>query len=475
MAGCSLLFIVLLHAWAPAVPATRVAIFEHNSKADPPNEECGRTVAEPPTGQDLQSYFDDLRQKYGILSLSSSLDSGLVNPEACTKKDVCLLMRQLDMDFYQRARAGTLTDHDYDTPPTLSWFESGNCESDQGSRGYPVQSVMDYKLCSRAANQKVGNASVVQTNSTELPTGCVIVHNKQAGSKTTYMNIGKTNVAAGMAYKRAANQQMVPTNNRFMQLCIMDRSLSESAASYYSPYKLKPSMNGNEGHSTSCSFGMMAFLARLQETKSPCAKIITYRTNPNFSSAAHALQTAEALKKEGEAGEKAATKILQYVETVRQKNVLLETIANQWCPGVWTAAKATPGATCDAPRVMSWTEDGARMALATTKKNTPTETRPRGRQPKGGNNWAQAGNQGLLDDLLKEEDVRAADLKEHKDADTEPSDSNGKSTKLAFGKPIKIALNDASCDAFEDESLASVLVRRPKDPPDWFGDAKVVG
>merc|ERR1719277_1885161 len=75
---------------------------------------------------------------------------------------------------------------------------------------------------------------------------------------------------------------------------------------------------------------------------SPCAKIITYRVDPRFSSAAHALAFASGVESKGERGALIAKKIRQYVETIRQKYVLLDTIANQWCPGVWTAAKATP-------------------------------------------------------------------------------------------------------------------------------------
>jgi len=194
-----------------------------------------------------------------------------------------------------------------------------------------------------------------------------------------------------------------------MQLCSMDRSLSESAASYYSPYKLKPSMEGREAHSTSCSFGMMAFLAKLRETMSPCARIITYQTDSRFHSAAHALQVAAALEKRGDRGERAAMKIRQYVETVRQKYVLIDTIANHWCPGVWTAAKAKPGATCDVPRVAAWTEEGAKLAEAQeaaekasggrSPGGRKSGGRKGGRQPKDGRGFEEAGNQGLLDDL----------------------------------------------------------------------------
>merc|ERR1719382_2378690 len=289
------------------------------------------------------------------------------------------------------------------------------------------------------------------------------------------MNILENDAEAGMSYSGSSR---VP--KQVMQLCEMDRSLSEAAAAYYSPYKLKPSMEGREAHSTSCSFGMMAFLARLRETMSPCAKIITYQTDSRFYSAAHALQVAAALEKRGKRGERAATHIKQYVETVRQKYVLIDTIANHWCPGVWTAAKGTPGATCDVPRVAAWTEEGAKLAEAQEAAersgggrspggSKSSGGRRGGRQPTDGRGFEQAGNQGLLDDLdallaeFEEEDVRAKGLHEHANADDGRSDSSG--------KPIKIALNEDSCEAFEDESLASRLADAPEAPPDFFRDA----
>jgi len=298
---------------------------------------------------------------------------------------------------------------------------------------------------------------------------------KTRAKKEAYLNIVETDVEAGMTYEGDAR---VPL--QVMQLCAMDRSLSEAAAAYYSPYKLKPSMEGREAHSTSCSFGMMAFLARLRETMSPCAKIITYRLDPKFHSAAHALQVADGLEKsKGASGALAAKKIRQYVETVRQKYVLIDTIANQWCPGVWTAAKATPGATCAAPRTMSWTEEGAKLAKTREaasggrKGGRGRGGRKRGgRQPKDGRGFQQAGNQGLMNELdallaeLDEEDLRAESL-----VSSEDPDDASKGLKDSRGKPIKIALNEDSCEAFEDETLASRLENAPEAPPDFFRDA----
>jgi len=475
MASSPLVLVVLLHACIPTVLAGRLnaSVEEHIESDLTLGKECGREVAETPNGQDLQSYFDGLRMDYGILN--SSRNTGLVDTARCTKKDICLLMRQLDMDFYERARQGTLTDHDYDTPPTKSWHMKGNCETESASRtrGYRVQPVMDYGMCSRAAKSDYGIKGVKEIQSSEYPTGCVIVGNQVTGKKKAFMNTLETTAKAGVSYTTTGSMNTI-------QLCAMDRSLSESAAAYYSPYKLKPSMEGREAKSTSCSFGMMAYLANLQETMSPCARIITYRTDPRFHSAAHALQMAELLESKGPKYQVAGAKIRQYVETVRAKYVLLDTIANHWCPGVWTAAKGTEGATCSAPRAMAWTEEGAKLAEAEAKKTSSRSGGRkkrggrRGRQPKAGKTWVGAGNQGVLDDLtaifalLEEEDNQALGLKESNDPNDVSDDS-----MMTNGKPIKIALNEQSCFAFEDESLADRLADAPEAPPDFFRDAFV--
>jgi len=433
--------------------------------------ECSSEVAETPGGESLQEYFDAKRVGYGILNTSTGSRGSLVDPATCTKKDVCLLMRQLDMDFYARAREGTLTDHDYDTPPTMGWYMKDTCSS--MSRGYRAVPVMSANICKAQARKK-GAGELNEVSYTTLPTGCVVVR-YASGNAKAFMNILETNSTAGMRYYDNSAPKEI------MQLCMMDRSLSEAAAAYYSPYKLKPSMEGREAHSTSCSFGMMAFLARLRETMSPCARIITYRTDPRFYSAAHALQVAADMEKRGKNGPAAAAKIRQYVETVRQKYVLLDTISNHWCPGVWTAAKGVDGATCSAPRVMAWTEEGKKLRELEAKKSAQSGGsksgggRKGGRRPSDGGDLEGPGNAGLLDDLdalfaeleseLDSEDILAKDLGEHHDPDGGLSDSRG--------KPIKVALNDASCEAFADETLAERLLDAPAAPPDFFRDAKI--
>ena len=67
-------------------------------------QECGESKSSP-------EYFTSLREKYGV--------------EECGKKDVCLLMRQLDAYFYSRALNGELVD--YGAPPAGKWLRSGHC------------------------------------------------------------------------------------------------------------------------------------------------------------------------------------------------------------------------------------------------------------------------------------------------------------------------------------------------------------
>mmetsp|Transcript_78325 Transcript_78325/g.243945 ORF Transcript_78325/g.243945 Transcript_78325/m.243945 type:complete len:451 (+) Transcript_78325:60-1412(+) len=416
--------------------------------------ECGREVATPKDSVSLRQYFDAARVSSGILSSTDDSSSDLVDPAQCTKKDVCLLMRQLDMDFYARARKGLLTDSDYDVPPTLSWHEAGRCED--MSRGYREAPVTDADKCREEATKQGAKDELKVVSKSTLPSGCSV--EKHAGKTVAYMNKQQTDATAGTSYGKGGLLQKV------MQLCTMDRSLSEGAAAYYSPYKLKPSMEGREAASTSCSFGMMAYLSQLRETMSPCAKILTYRPDSRFHSADHALQVAQQLEKADKAD--GAAKVRQYVETMRQKYVLMDTIANHWCPDTWTTAKATEGASCDALRVMAWTEEGKKLKEFKAKQGNAKKGggKKGGRQPADGGRMNGAGNAGLLaglDALLAElaaEDTIAMGLKSQDDLGG--TDSSG--------KPVKISLNDASCDAFEDETLASRLEDAPAAPPDFF-------
>ena len=166
-----------------------------------------------------KEYFDGLRDKYQI--------------QECTKRDVCLLMRQLDAYFYTRARQGKLVS--YDSPPQRSWVLDGRCE--KNARSIKMAPVTKLPACKAAVRAK-GIQKVKVVNSTTLPTGCSI---KTQRTSKAYLNKLETKVEAGSTYSQG--QHWSQTNKKeIAQYCEVDHSLSEAAASYYSPYKLKQSM-----------------------------------------------------------------------------------------------------------------------------------------------------------------------------------------------------------------------------------------
>mmetsp|Transcript_4440 Transcript_4440/g.9635 ORF Transcript_4440/g.9635 Transcript_4440/m.9635 type:complete len:483 (-) Transcript_4440:100-1548(-) len=437
--------------------------------------ECGKEVAIPSETENLQEYFDGLRVGMGLLDGNGFPSGGSGDPDKCTKKDICLLMRQLDMDFYERAREGTLTDSDYDNPPEAHILHSGNCANQQ--RGFKMRPIMDLERCSEEARrvQGVRGPARQYMAGQGLPEGCIVYRGK------AYVNmVGDSSARAGVAYTHKGRVKTI-------QICEMDRTLEESGAAYYSPYKLKQSMLGRESHSTSCSFGMYAFLAKLRLTDSHCAKILTYKTSSHFHSAQDALDFADMLESKGLSPQ--ADKVRAYVETIRQKYVLIDTVANHWCPDIWTAAMGSDQGTCAVPRVMAWTEQGiakakAEQEAAKASSSSSSGGSRRRRKRRGGRGgrlgarmgdkrWSTTGNQDLLNDLtsiiaaLSEEDKRASGLMEHKDKDTKV----GSSSKN--GKPDKIALTEAACEAFPDVTLSEVLQGVPEAPPDFFENAHV--
>eukprot|EP00929_Paragymnodinium_shiwhaense_P008046 TRINITY_DN111970_c0_g1_i1.p1 TRINITY_DN111970_c0_g1~~TRINITY_DN111970_c0_g1_i1.p1 ORF type:complete len:509 (+),score=98.19 TRINITY_DN111970_c0_g1_i1:74-1528(+) len=440
------------------------------------NIECGKEIAVPADGESLQEYFDGLREEYGILDDDGSFlgEGGLAEPETCTKKDVCLLMRQLDMDFYSRAREGLLQDIDYQVPPTKLWISDNTCHGHQDKKGFKMRPLTDVATCKKEATRaKMAFRGV--TSSGTMPTGCV------SKGKVVYLNKRETKVEAGITYKpvKQHSRQHQTRKTTLKQLCEMDRSLSESASVYFSPYKLETSMVGRESQSTSCSFGMYAFLAKLRETMSPCAKILTYKINKQLTNVRDALDLAARFEGKGE--EDAAAKLRQYVETIRQKYVLINVITNQWCPDIWKAALVDPGATCKAERVMAWTAEGKVLSEAnkkTTKKNKNKKPRNRleAAQQAAGQTWDDAGNQDLLNDIdallasIKNEDEYAEGLL---GSDGEEDDDEAVGEPRASLHRYKYALTESSCSDLADETLADMLGTVPEMPPDFFAKALV--
>jgi len=304
-----------------------------------PSTQCAEDISQPSTGNDIQSHFDSKRKELGIHT-----DVAADRAKTCTKRDVCLLMRQLDMDFYKRARAGQLTDAELTISPEVVWFSEKTCRNHDRGEGKRYAPVMDEETCKAHVEKlKVKGAFTSSTivkepSSKEKPAGCsIVIMNKRKA--TVFLNTDSNSTAqAGTSHKQQTKDgKVMVTDKNTMVLCEHDRTLSESAATFYSPYKMKKSMaiSEMEKMSTACSFGMVAHLARTKQTESSCANILTFRTDAQYYSA------EDALKKGNE----------EYVKKVKAKNVLMSVIANDWCPSVWKEALASPQA-CLVPRVM---------------------------------------------------------------------------------------------------------------------------
>jgi len=462
-----LLIITLAFGAAEIAHSRRVSI----KKVISSQGQCPAEISQPGSGKSVQQLFDGQRAELGLVSPSEEF-GGLGNPETCTRQDVCLLMRQLDMDFYQRARAGTLTDHDFDTPPEMNWLRAGSCKSQTmtSGRGKRFKTVTDTETCSDEATADGVAASVVGAIATidnaEYPSGCVLVVDKVKGTTELFVNQADTDATAGSkkSGSRPGTMSRWEVEKDVSVLCEHDRSLSETGATYYSPYKLKPSMTERPEMSTSCSFGMMAFLAKLQETKSSCAKILTYQTSGKFKNAQEALDAASQLDEEG------AAKIREYVEQVRQKYVLIDTIANRWCPSVWKDAMGTAGGTCSVSRELPAEK------VAAAKKPKPQRRKGGGRMGNAGLT-AVAGNAATLNEVNTMKLVLESDddIADQLFGDAVEKDANfaAMANSDLMGKPAKHALSEDICMNLDSQTLAEVLEGVSDIPPDAFRDADI--
>jgi len=460
-----LLIITLAFGAAQIADTHRVKFQEAISS----QSQCPAEISQPAGGKSVQQHFDGQRAELGLVSPSEAF-GGLGNPETCTTQDVCLLMRQLDMDFYQRARAGTLTDHDFDTPPEMNWLRAGSCKSQTMTtgRGKRFKTVTDCETCMDKATADGVAASVVRNESltidnAEYPSGCVLVVDRVKGTTELFMNTADTDATAGSKKSGSIGMSRWEVDKDVSVLCEHDRSLSETGATYYSPYKLKPSMIDRPEMSTSCSFGMMAVLAKLQETKSSCAKILTYKTSGRFKNAQEALDAASQLDEEG------AAKIREYVEQVRQKYVLIDTIANRWCPGVWKDA-ITSGGTCSVSR---------ELPLAAPKKSVTSKEKKKSGGGRMGNAGltSVAGNSATLNEVNTMKLVLESDddIADQLFGDAVEKDGNlvAMANSDLMGKPAKHALSEDICMNLESQTLAEVLEAVSEIPPDAFRDADI--
>ena len=143
-----------------------------------------------PSSSPWPALVDGLRDKYQI--------------QECTKRDVCLLMRQLDAYFYTRARQGKLVS--YDSPPQRSWVLDGRCE--KNARSIKMAPVTKLPACKAAVCAK-GIQKVKVVNSTTLPTGC---SSKTQRTSKAYLNKLETKVEAGSTYSQG--QHWSQTNKK---------------------------------------------------------------------------------------------------------------------------------------------------------------------------------------------------------------------------------------------------------------------
>jgi len=351
-------------------------------------------------------------------------------------------------------------------------------------RGKAMKPVMDKDKC--IANLKKGKAPVkmghgkIKTISTdEIPAGCTVIKDESLGRVTVYINANQNSTAkAGhfVSSEGASHFSRWGKNSYVYQLCEQDRSLSESAAAYFSPYKLKQSMVERAQMSTSCSFGMYAYLYKLKETSSSCAQILTYQGSRRFQSAQDALAKAKNAERLGST--QLAREIRAYVEEQRQKYVLIDTIANKWCPGIWNEALAKPTGTCSVPRVINWEDpsaaaeiDGPRYTHIGSQKAS-LEARAASRAAMGwgatqaggsygGNNYGSSGNS---------YGSGGGRMGQNK-GDTQGAFFEGEKNQQPEDKPFKLALEADFCESIEDETLADILSGIPTAPPDFFRDA----
>lgn len=455
-----------------------------NPKA-PKSPVCDSSNILPPE-ESLKSHFDSQRRQLGVMNASS----GEALPKTCTKRDVCLLMRQLDMDFFKRARKGTLTDKDFDTPPEVAWLTDGRCYYNKRGKGF--MPIMDAKRCiaqlKNAPVKFVNKRITTVHNSPKYPAGCSIEVDKTKGTKRVIMNTNeksKANAGHFVSQDDGSKKRSIShwgQNKYVYQLCEQDRTLSESAAAYFSPYKLKQSMVERSQMSTSCSFGMYAYLHYLKETSSSCAQILTYKASKKFHSAQDALDQAKKL--EGQGKSKLADEIRQYVEEQRQKFVLIDTVTNHWCPDIWNEALASPGGTCSVPRVINWQNqsaaaeiDGPRYTHIGNQKAS-LEARAESRQKHGwgatraggsggDNDFGVSGSSAKMGGRLGQAQREWAQEDDKLDNEFQDDFAN----EQPEDKPAKLALEADFCSTVADETLEDILAGVDTAPPDFFRDA----
>mmetsp|Transcript_16756 Transcript_16756/g.37798 ORF Transcript_16756/g.37798 Transcript_16756/m.37798 type:complete len:368 (+) Transcript_16756:40-1143(+) len=311
--------IALLAAIATLVQCIRESDLDGDSlDLEAQGAKCGVEAAKPTGGVD--QYFEKQRAK------------GIGNQ--CSKRDWCLLMRHMDMDYFERGVAGKLS-KGTKAPPT--WMSTGNCLNHNRGGVVKFVPVADVAECATLSNVKVSKVAIVDSDSqSQYPTGCLKI---TANTRTTVV----FNEATTTVTTSTGNMNHVTgRTEKVQQLCVPSVAMDESSSFYYSPYKLKQNMLDRPQMSAACSFGQAPSLHR--RTSSQCAQILAFRSKLPQKGYKNA---QEALTQNGSNPE-----IKADVLSLEKKNKLLQR-SQQWCTDVWNFA-TTGQNHCEADRAPSW-------------------------------------------------------------------------------------------------------------------------
>jgi hypothetical protein len=250
----------------------------------------------------FKSHFDQKRDQMGI--------------QQCSKKDVCLLMSELDMDFYNRAVAGEL---DGAGEVERRYLETGTCGAQ--ARGVRMEELSQAE-CEQEARSK--GLSFKVNHKADRVAGCYHFE-ASSGSSGIRFNTAQTSTGAGTEYlSRGKDAWSQTTKVTFSAVCDEIKRLLEDEAAYFSPYKMKEQMLENRAqYNTACSPGKMADLFRDRKSSSPCAEVLSFKAEAKYRQAQDAIDAGD----------------MEYAQKLMEDNVLFDVITNRWCPDIWRSAQ----------------------------------------------------------------------------------------------------------------------------------------
>lgn len=259
---------------------------------------------------------------FALLRASAGVDQ-------CSKRDVCLLMRQLDSEFERRGKAGEL---DGAGEVNRRYLKTGKCTGMH--HGLKLEAVSEAACEAEASAKGITYGTV---NSPERPAGCYQVSWNNGKTKRIRYNTAVSTLTetcpkpkkgeaqeygcAGVVY-RSSSKKAWAVQTRYEYSLVCDE-VKRTDDPYWSPYKLKEEMFGRAKYNTACSFGKMADLYRDGLTKSPCAEILSFKQG-KYQQASDAVAAGDET----------------YARALMEKNVLIDVIANDWCGSTWDEARA---------------------------------------------------------------------------------------------------------------------------------------